>query len=238
MLLSLYGTAVPSNLLQLNSIQNHRLCLATGCCKTSPATSLEVEANIFPLSIHRDLLTCQYCSKLPQLPNEIADNLLQAQFPSEGVSLILLPSMTSRARALFTNVNLQIPARNTAPLVSLQPLWFKFIPGHKSITGNEAADKAAKNAHLLWYHTLMPSSNEEVKNLTNTAFKTKWKTEWLRSIQLTGKGRHLLKIRGNTGQWPWSAQKTCNSSSCWAHGAPVTPLLLEHCGRSVLLLWG
>ncbi|KAF2354510.1 Reverse transcriptase domain [Trinorchestia longiramus] len=53
----LYGTVVLSNLLQLNSIQNHCLRIATGCRKTSPAASLEVEANIFPLTIHRDLLT-------------------------------------------------------------------------------------------------------------------------------------------------------------------------------------
>ncbi|KAF2353415.1 Ribonuclease H domain [Trinorchestia longiramus] len=283
----------------------------------------------------------------------MADDLLKAQFPAKGLSSRLLPSMNSRARALFTNVNLQIPARNAAPLVSPLPPWFKletyiftdflptsvssqtnqnvlqmyhesidtsysgythiftdgsciveptcsasaavvipsrgvtinfklrpqihimeceliainealqwillnncqeekhvifsdslsslhliqntrpknylplvfniqdklfniaashwvylqFIP-HKGIPGNEAADEAAKNAHLLRYRSLTPSSYEEIKNLTNTAFKTKWKTEWLRSIQLTGKGHHLLKIRDNTGQWPWSAHKT------------------------------
>ncbi|KAF2355087.1 Ribonuclease H domain [Trinorchestia longiramus] len=322
----LYGTAALSNLLQLNSIQNHCLRITTGCRKTSPAASLKGEANIFPLTIHRDLLTCQYCSKIQQLPNDMADDLLQAQFPAEGLSSRLLPSMKSRARALFTNVDLQIPTRNAAPLVSPLPPWFKvetyicidflptsvssqtnqnvlqmyqelidtnypgythiftdgsciveptcsasaavvissrgvtinfklrpqihimeceliainealqwillnncqeekfvifsdslsalhliqntrpknyrfllfniqdklfniaashwvylqFIPGHKGIPGNEAADEAAKNAHLLRYRTLMPSSYEEIKNLTNTAFKTKWKTEWLK----------------------------------------------------------
>ncbi|KAF2349507.1 Ribonuclease H-like domain [Trinorchestia longiramus] len=55
----------------------------------------------------------------------MADDLLQAQFPADGLSSRLLPSMKSRARALFTNVNLQIPARNAAPLVSPLPPWFK-----------------------------------------------------------------------------------------------------------------
>ncbi|KAF2343205.1 hypothetical protein FHG87_026039 [Trinorchestia longiramus] len=55
----------------------------------------------------------------------MADDLLQAQFPAEGLSSRLLPSMNSRARALSTNVNLQIPARNAAPLVSPLPPWFK-----------------------------------------------------------------------------------------------------------------
>ncbi|KAF2356705.1 Ribonuclease H domain [Trinorchestia longiramus] len=359
----LYGTAALSNLLQLNSIQNHCLRIATGCRKSSPAASLKVEANIFPLTIHRDLLTCQYHGKLQQLPNDMADDLLQAQFPTEGLSSRLLPSMKSRARALFINVNLQIPARNAAPLVSLLPPWFKvetytymhyflptsvssqtnqnvlqmyyelidtnysgythiftdgsciveptcsafgavvipsrgatinfklepqihimeweliaineafqwillnnckeekyvifsdslsslhliqntrpknyihlvfniqdklfniasshwvylqFIPGHKGIPGNEAADEAAKNAHLLRYRTLTPSSYEDIRNLTNTAFRTKWKTEWLRSIKLTEKRRHLLKIRDNTGHWPWSAHKTRNIETALA----------------------
>ncbi|KAF2354681.1 hypothetical protein FHG87_014563 [Trinorchestia longiramus] len=149
----LYGTAVLSNLLQLNSIQNHCLRIAAGCRKTSPAASLE------------------------------------------------------------------------------------FIPGHKGIPGNEAADEAAKNAHLLRYCTLTPSSYEEIKNLTNTAFKAKWKTEWLRSIQLTGKGRHLLKIRDNTGQWPWSAHRARHIETALArlrvghtlHRAPVSPLSFQHC---------
>ncbi|KAF2362871.1 Protein kinase domain [Trinorchestia longiramus] len=154
----------------------------------------------------------------------MADDLLQAQFPAEGLSSRLLPSMKSRARALFTNVNLQIPARNAAPLVSPLRPWFKFIPGHKGIPGNEAADEAAKNALLLRYRTLTPSSYEEIKNLTSTAFKTKWKTEWLRGIQLTGKGRHLLKIRDNTGQWPWSTHKTRNIETALAR------LRVEHTG--------
>ncbi|KAF2360528.1 hypothetical protein FHG87_008715 [Trinorchestia longiramus] len=72
----LYGTAALSNLLQLNSIQNNCLRIATGCRKTSPAASLKVEANIFPLTIRRDLVTCQYYSKLQQLPNDMADDLL------------------------------------------------------------------------------------------------------------------------------------------------------------------
>ncbi|KAF2361428.1 Ribonuclease H domain [Trinorchestia longiramus] len=55
----------------------------------------------------------------------MADDLLQAQFPAEGVSLTLLSSITSRARALFPNVDLQFPARNAAILVSPLPPWFK-----------------------------------------------------------------------------------------------------------------
>ncbi|KAF2347636.1 Ribonuclease H domain [Trinorchestia longiramus] len=134
----------------------------------------------------------------------MADDLQQAQFPAEGLSSRLLPSMKSRAR---------------------------FISGHKGIPGNEAADEAAKNAHLLRYRTLTPSCYEEIKNLTNTAFETKWKTVWLRSIQLTGKGRHLLKIRDNTGQWPWSAHKNRNSETVLARLRVGHTVLRSHLYR-------
>ncbi|KAF2344195.1 Reverse transcriptase domain [Trinorchestia longiramus] len=107
----------------LFNIMMYDMLVEKGIC----SSSMEVKANIFPLSIHRDLLTCQYDSKLQQLPNEIADNLLEAQLPSKGVSLTLLPSMTSRARALFTNVNLQILSHDAAPLVSPLPPWFDKI---------------------------------------------------------------------------------------------------------------
>ncbi|KAF2355649.1 Ribonuclease H domain [Trinorchestia longiramus] len=106
-------------------------------------------------TVKGDLLTCQYHSKLHQLPNDIGENLLQAQFPSQRISSPLLPSMISRARALFTNVDLQIPARSAAPLVSPLLPWSKvktyistdFLPTSVSSLSNQNV--------LQMYHELM-----------------------------------------------------------------------------------
>ncbi|KAF2356755.1 hypothetical protein FHG87_012484 [Trinorchestia longiramus] len=88
----------------------------------------------------------------------MADDLLQAQFPSEGgMSLTLLLSI-SHARALFTNVNLQILFLNSAPLVLLLPPWFKvvtyictnFLPSSVSSLSNQNV--------LQMYHKLIDSN--------------------------------------------------------------------------------
>ncbi|KAF2355367.1 Ribosomal protein S24/S35 mitochondrial conserved domain [Trinorchestia longiramus] len=55
----LYGKAVPSNLSKLKSIQNQCLRIATGCRKTTPITSLQIDANIPPLPLHREEIACR-----------------------------------------------------------------------------------------------------------------------------------------------------------------------------------
>ena len=48
-----YACATQTLLSKLDTIQNHCLRTALGCRKTTPTCSLEVEANVPPLSIHR-----------------------------------------------------------------------------------------------------------------------------------------------------------------------------------------
>ncbi|KAF2353267.1 Ribonuclease H domain [Trinorchestia longiramus] len=70
-----------------------------------------------------------------------------------------LSSIKSGARALFTNVNLQIPACNAAPLVSPLPSWFKvetyictdFFPTSVSSQTNQNV--------LQMYHKLIDTNN-------------------------------------------------------------------------------
>ena len=59
-----YGSARGSYLRMLDPIQNHALRLCLGAYRTSPASSLCVEANEPPLYFRRKKLSLQYCLKL------------------------------------------------------------------------------------------------------------------------------------------------------------------------------
>ena len=58
-----YGSALGSYLRMLDPIQNHALRLCLGAYRTSPASSLCVEANEPPLYFRRKELSLQYCLK-------------------------------------------------------------------------------------------------------------------------------------------------------------------------------
>ena len=58
----------------LNSIQNGGLRLALGAFRTSPETSLHVEANELPLDLRRRKLGLQYAIKLSSNPSNPAYN--------------------------------------------------------------------------------------------------------------------------------------------------------------------
>ena len=59
-----YGSARGSYLRMLDPIQNHALRLCLGAYRTSPTSSLCVEANEPPLYFRRKKLSLQYCLKL------------------------------------------------------------------------------------------------------------------------------------------------------------------------------
>ncbi|KAF2353534.1 Integrase catalytic core [Trinorchestia longiramus] len=83
----------------------------------------------------------------------------------------------------------------------------QFIPGHRGVSGNEAADSAAKATHLLRYRTLTPYSKEETVSLACKAFRTRWDSTWLQQVRVTGKGRHLVQIRDTSGIWSWASHR-------------------------------
>ncbi|KAF2354306.1 hypothetical protein FHG87_014938 [Trinorchestia longiramus] len=72
----LYGTAAPSNLSKLNSIQNQCLRIATKSSKTTLITSLQIEADIPPVALHREETVRRYYCRLLQLPLNIATSEL------------------------------------------------------------------------------------------------------------------------------------------------------------------
>ena len=59
-----YGSARKSYLSKLETVQNQALRLCLGAFRTSPISSLHVEANELPLYFRREKLALQYAIKL------------------------------------------------------------------------------------------------------------------------------------------------------------------------------
>jgi ribonuclease HI len=348
-----YGSAAPTNLSRLNVIQNNCLRIALGCRKTTPISTMEVEANIPPLSVHRKVLMCKYYLRLIQLPQcPVVSDLFFANAPP------IMPQRTSslasfvpRTRAIFSSLQIPVPRLLTSSLVSPLPPWFnseilfsvdfssstvsdtsseaaaqifqdlvnfkysshtaiftdgshvsspshstsaavaipsrgvllnwklcpdvqvieselfaireglswsqtnllqsenvviftdsqssicmirdrqptsylslifeiqnkimslmpshevriQYVPGHRGIEGNEAADRAANDAHMLGYRTLTPSSKEEVEKLLHDRVQASWNQLWMDEVIASGRGRFITLIRDEVGLWPWAS---------------------------------
>jgi len=69
-----YGSARESYSCILDPIQNHALRLCLGAFRTSPASSMCVQANEPPLYIRRRMLSIQYSLRLGSSPNNPAYN--------------------------------------------------------------------------------------------------------------------------------------------------------------------
>ena len=64
---AVYGSARESYLKMLEPIQNQSFRLCPGAFRSSPVSSLQVEANEMPLELRWRRLAAQYCSKVSSL---------------------------------------------------------------------------------------------------------------------------------------------------------------------------
>jgi len=123
---ALYASAAPTILTKLNVIQNNCLRIALGCRKTTPVSSMEVEANLPPLSIHRSEIVCKYYLRLIQLPLlPVVVELFHNNHPQAAeCGTPYLTSFVPNAKSIFSSLQVTIPRLLTSPLISPMPPWF------------------------------------------------------------------------------------------------------------------
>ena len=87
------------------------------------------------------------------------------------------------------------------------PVLIQFIPGHKNIQGNEMADLAAKAGHNLLETVDASLCKGDRTRLFKRIQKYEWHRYWLNEMEISGKGKHLFKIKKQLSHWDWSSHK-------------------------------
>ena len=120
-----YGSACKTYIKQLDVVQNQALRLCLGAFKSSPVSSLYVEANEPPLHFRRQQLSLQYGIKLKAHPNNPAYPYV---FPTDYTYKFCLerraiPAFRVRFQRLLNSadINIENIANNEIPLED--PLW-------------------------------------------------------------------------------------------------------------------
>ena len=118
-----YGSARTSYLRMLDPIQNQGLRLCLGAFRTSPAVSLQVEANEHSLLNRRSQLALQYAIKVHSTPSnpafdQIFDPNYEALFENKPH---MIPSFGIRIKPLLRDTNIQLDTISTFTLPQTPP---------------------------------------------------------------------------------------------------------------------
>jgi len=113
-----YGSARESYLRILDPIQNHALRLCLGAFRTSPASSMCVQANEPPLYIRRRMMSIQYFLRLGSSPsNPVYNTVFNAKFKASFSSKpIQIPTLAFRIAPELEKIGFK---RNTVSRLSI-----------------------------------------------------------------------------------------------------------------------
>jgi ribonuclease HI len=84
-------------------------------------------------------------------------------------------------------------------------LTIEWVPAHRGIPGNEAADAAAKEAHSLPFITIPALPTQDIKHDISRAMSEAWTDYWIQQRNNSRVGNHLALIKQTIKEWPWAS---------------------------------
>ena len=151
-----YNTCCKSHIDKLNVIQNTCLRIATGARKTTPINSLEVESDIPPLNIHRQLLICKYYYRISQL--SISLPIVKELFLSTDHvnrrwnNTTIVPPLRIRAETILMDLSIAPSPPIFADILSPIPPWVDITNIFKAIfiPNMNVAQMSSGQAHQMY----------------------------------------------------------------------------------------
>ncbi|MPC65657.1 RNA-directed DNA polymerase from mobile element jockey [Portunus trituberculatus] len=123
---SVYGSAAPSTLAKLDTLQNGALCIAMGAMTSSPIPSLLAESGIPPLSSYRREVLCKEFHRLQTLPPSYPLSILHSTSgvdPHAPVWPNARPPLQVRAMLAHNTLGLPPPPPQPISPHSSLPPW-------------------------------------------------------------------------------------------------------------------
>ena len=119
-----------------------------------------------------------------------------------GLTCLSNPSPQTETRLVFEIQDLLYVLKD------LVEIKIQFIPGHKNIKGNEIADLAANAGHSNSQSENLIISKTTMVKAISVKSRLNWQNIWRNTVLSSGKGKHLLQIRDEIGNWSWASHKS------------------------------
>ena len=84
-------------------------------------------------------------------------------------------------------------------------ITLQWVAAHTGLTGNECADRLAKQAHSLVEETHCPLGKEDVKRIVKKAKNRAWQTKY--DLDKEEHDLHIASIKPTIGHWTWASFK-------------------------------
>jgi ribonuclease HI len=208
-----YDSSSKTNLKSLDPVQNRCLRIAIGARKTTPVLSLEVEADILPLDIHRKMVIMRYHARVSELPHWVPAkmNLFYENkvLTKKKWSIINVPPLSVRVQYAYQEIETSPSKDLASDLISPFPPWLdltKFVEDDfMSSTVKETSEMEVnqifksnmENKYQQYLEIYTDGSKHTTENTTSAGMiigKLDVMEKWLLSPYITVLGAELFAI--------------------------------------------